>query len=497
MSDAVASSPAARGPDIAADERRIAYDPILVTAPVVVILAAGQGTRMRSATPKLLHPLCGRPMIAWPVAAAQEAGAREIIVVDGPDRQLQDTLDGAVALAVQPEPRGTADAVKAAASQIDPRGAVIILNGDVPLITAATITALLEAHERGGAAATIATVVLDDPSGYGRVVRAPDGTVERVVETKEPGDATELELQIREINTGLFAFDGAELLMALERVSSNNAQGELYLPDVLPILRAHERTVIAYELDDPRETLGINDRVALAQVSAIAQQRIHERHMLAGVTLVGPHLTVIDADVEIGPDTVIAPFSSLHGSTRIGSRATVGPHATVIDTRVGDDATILHSYLNGADVGERVSVGPFAYLRPGAVLREGSKAGTFVEIKNSEIGRGSKVPHLSYIGDAEVGEQTNLGASTITANYDGYRKHRTKIGARVKTSVDTTLIAPVTVGDDAYTAAGSVISKDVPPGALGIARSHQTNIEGYAERRKEREAEASKEPPKG
>jgi bifunctional UDP-N-acetylglucosamine pyrophosphorylase/glucosamine-1-phosphate N-acetyltransferase len=443
--------------------------------------------------PKLLHPLCGRPMIAWPVLAARAAGASKIVVVDGPQRPVASTLDGDVAVAIQHEQLGTADAVKAAAAHIDPDAAVIVLNGDCPLISAESIRALAETHAQQGAAGTLGTTVLDDPHGYGRVVRAPDGTVERVVETKAPGDATELDLHIREVNAGIYAFDGGALLTALEEVRSDNAQGELYLPDVLPILRRHERTVVAHEFADPDETLGVNDRVGLAAVRAIAQRRIHERHMLAGVTIVDPQATVIDADVEIGEDTVLAPFTSLHGATRIGSRSAVGPHATIIDTRVGDDTTIVHSYTNGADIGDRVSVGPFAYLRPGAVLREGSKAGTFVEIKNSDIGAGSKVPHLSYIGDADIGEKTNLGASTITANYDGYRKHRTTIGARVKTSVDTTLIAPVTVGDDAYTAAGSVISKDVPPGALGVARAHQTNLDGYAERRKQREETPSKD----
>jgi bifunctional UDP-N-acetylglucosamine pyrophosphorylase/glucosamine-1-phosphate N-acetyltransferase len=258
---------------------------------------------------------------------------------------------------------------------------------------------------------------------------------------------------------------------------------------VLPIIRSHERTVVAHEIADPTETLGINDRVALAEVRAIAQRRIHERHMLAGVTIVDPAATVIDAGVEIDLDTVVAPFTSLHGSSRIGARCTIGPHTTLIDSSVGDGASVLHSYVKEAEIGEKVSVGPFTYLRPGAILRERSKAGTFVEIKNSEVGRGSKVPHLSYIGDADIGEDTNLGASTITANYDGQRKHRTTIGSRVKTSVDTTLVAPVTVGDDAYTAAGSVITNDVPPGALGVARERQSNIEGYSERRKQRTAE--------
>jgi bifunctional UDP-N-acetylglucosamine pyrophosphorylase/glucosamine-1-phosphate N-acetyltransferase len=466
-----------------------------VTAPVVVILAAGQGTRMRSAMQKLLHPLCGRPIIAWPIEAAHDAGASKIVVVDSPERRLEQAvsgLDGSVVLAVQEQPLGTADAVKAAVSEITGGDTVIVVNGDVPLISGETLAALVADHEHTGSAATIATVVLDDPSGYGRVVRAPDGTVERVVETKLPGDASELELHIREVNTGLFAFEGAALATALQEVRADNSQGELYLPDVLPIMRRHERSVTAHELTDPTELLQINDRVQLAEVRAVAQRQIHNRHMLAGVTIVNPDATVIDTHVQLGQDTVIGPFTSLHGATTVGVGSTIGPSCTLIDAEVGDGATVVHSYINGAVVGDRASVGPFAYLRPGTVLREGAKAGTFVEIKNSDVGAGTKVPHLSYIGDADIGEGTNLGASTITANYDGYRKHRTTIGDGVKTSVDTTLIAPVTIGDEAYTAAGSVIGDDVPAGALGLARSRQKNIEGYAQRRRERaEAEAT------
>jgi bifunctional UDP-N-acetylglucosamine pyrophosphorylase / glucosamine-1-phosphate N-acetyltransferase len=462
-----------------------------VTAPVVVILAAGQGTRMRSAVPKLLHPLCGQPMLAWQLAAAHEAGASKVVVVDNPSRALEPMLDGDAELAIQERQQGTADAVKAAAPYIAPDATVIVLNGDVPLIRPETIRELAEAHERSGAAATMATAVLDDPSGYGRVVRAPDGTVERVVETKASGDATELELHIREINTGIFAFEGGPLLQALEEVRSDNVQGELYLPDVLPILRSHERTVVAHELADTGQLLQINDRRQLAEVRKVAQRQIHERHMAAGVTIVDPDATVIDVGVEIGQDTVIAPFTSLHGRTRVGERSTIGPHSTILDTRIGDEARVVHSYATEAEIGDRVSVGPFAYLRPGTTLREGSKVGTFVEVKNSDVGPGTKIPHLSYIGDADIGEGSNLGASTITANYDGYRKHRTTIGSRVKTSVDTTLVAPVTVGDEAYTGAGSVINEDVPAGALGIARARQQNIEGYAERRR-KQAQADK-----
>jgi bifunctional UDP-N-acetylglucosamine pyrophosphorylase / glucosamine-1-phosphate N-acetyltransferase len=471
----------------------IAYDQA-VPAPVVVILAAGQGTRMRSQTPKLLHPLCGRPMIAWPVAAAREAGASKVVVVDNPERRLEAVLEDDVAIAIQQRPRGTADAVRAGAVDFAAGSTVIVLNGDVPLIGADTITALTRAHEHSGAAATIATALLDDPTGYGRVVRAPDGTVQRVVETKGAGDATELELHIREVNTGMFAFDGDALLAALDEVSSDNAQGELYLPDVLPVLRAHERTVVAYEITDHEQTLGVNDRVALATVAMLAQSHIHERLMLAGVTIVNPAATTIDAGIEIGQDAVIAPFTSLHGATRIGARAAIGPLSTLIDARVGADATVVHSYLNGADVGGRVSVGPFAYLRPGAVLRDGSKAGTFVEIKNSDVGPGAKVPHLSYIGDADIGERSNIGAGTITANYDGTHKHRTHIGAGAFVSVDTMFVAPVSLGDGAYTGAGSVITHDVPPGALGVARARQRNIDRYADRRKERDAAERTEP---
>jgi bifunctional UDP-N-acetylglucosamine pyrophosphorylase/glucosamine-1-phosphate N-acetyltransferase len=443
---------------------------------------------MRSETPKLLHPICGRPMIGWAVAAAGDAGAGKVVVVEGPGRELEPVLDGRVEFAIQAQPRGTADAVRAAVPQLGDASTVIVINGDTPLVAGSLLRELAAAHAESGAAATIATVVLDDPSGYGRVVRGPDGTVERVVETKAPGDATERELHIREVNTGIFAFEGRELLSALEEVKTDNAQGELYLPDVLPIMRAHERTVEAFELSDPNATIGVNDRVALAEARRHAQQLIHERHMLAGVTIVDPASTVIDVDVEIGQDAVIAPFTSLHGATEIGSGSTIGPLSTLIDARVGRDSKVIHSYANDAEVGDRVSVGPFSYLRPGTILREGSKAGTFVEIKNSDVGAGTKIPHLSYVGDADIGEDTNLGAATITANYDGSRKHRTTIGDRVKTSVDTTLVAPVTVGDDAFTGAGSVITKDVPPGALGIARERQRNIEGYTERRKERES---------
>ncbi|MBA3327688.1 MAG: bifunctional UDP-N-acetylglucosamine diphosphorylase/glucosamine-1-phosphate N-acetyltransferase GlmU [Solirubrobacterales bacterium] len=454
-----------------------------MAAPTVVILAAGQGTRMRSKLPKMLHELCGRPLVAWPIAAALQAGAAKVVVVDSPANALAEHLPAAVTRVVQPQADGTGGAVRAAAPAIDPGAPVLVLPGDVPLVTAELLAELLAGHAGRGAAATMATMVLEDPAGYGRVVRDPEGGVQRVVETKAGGDATADELAIAEVNTAIFAFDGAALLAALEGLRDDNAQGELYLPDVLPSLRAAGHAVAAHRID-PVYALGVNDRAQLAVVRAIAQARIHDHHGRAGVTIVDPASTLVDAGVTLGPDTVVEPSSYLRGATTAGAGCRIGPLTTLIDTRLGEEVTVPHSYLVGCEVRDGATVGPFAYLRPGALLREGSKAGTFVEIKNSDIGARAKVPHLSYIGDADVGEGTNLGAATITANYDGTSKHRTTIGAGVRTGVDTTLVAPVTLGDEAYTAANSAITKDVPPGALGVARERQVNLEGYADRKR-------------
>jgi bifunctional UDP-N-acetylglucosamine pyrophosphorylase/glucosamine-1-phosphate N-acetyltransferase len=428
---------------------------------------------MRSRKPKVLHELCGIPMVLWPVRAALAAGAGRVVVVDSPARALAEVLPESVELAVQERPNGTGGAVMAGMSVIgagagattDVAPAVLVLSGDVPLLSAEAIAALVEAHRESGAAATMATTILDDPTGYGRVVRDADGAVARVVETKAPGDATEAEQEIREVNTGIFVFAAQALTAALPRLSTDNAQGELYLPQVLDVLRADGAKVAAHVVDDEALVLGVNDRATLARVRALAQNAIHERHMLAGVGIVDPAATVIDVDVEIGQDTLIEPFTTIRGNTRIGR-----------------DCTIRHSYMVDCVLEDGVSVGPFAYLRPGTVLRAGTRVGTFVEVKNSDVGPDARVPHLSYIGDADVGVGTNLGAATITANYDGHAKHRTTVGSGVRTGVDTTLVAPVSVGDDAYTGAGSVITDDVPPGALGIARARQENIEGYAER---------------
>ncbi|MGO8904691.1 MAG: bifunctional UDP-N-acetylglucosamine diphosphorylase/glucosamine-1-phosphate N-acetyltransferase GlmU [Solirubrobacteraceae bacterium] len=445
-----------------------------MSAPTVLILAAGQGTRMRSQTPKGLHGLCGIPMVLWPVRAALAAGAGRVVVVDSPRRALEGVLPEGVELAVQERANGTGGAVIAAmaalggagAGEPGPAGPVLILSGDVPLVGPEVIASLLAAHAEGGAAATMATTILADPSGYGRVVRERSGAVERVVETKHEGDATQAEREIDEVNTGIFVFERGALEEVLGRLGTDNAQGELYLPQTLDLLRADGASVAAHPIEDARVVLGVNDLAGLAGVRRIAQDMIHARHLRAGVGIVDPAATVIDIDGEIGQDTAIEPFSTLRGATRIGS-----------------GCTVRQSYLVDCVLEDGVSVGPFAYLRPGSVLRAGSKVGTFVEVKNSDIGRGAKVPHLSYIGDADVGEGSNLGAATITANYDGRAKHRSTVGRGVRTGVDTTLVAPVAIGDEAYTGAGSVIDEDVPPGALGIARARQSNIEGYAERR--------------
>ncbi|MGA2755877.1 MAG: bifunctional UDP-N-acetylglucosamine diphosphorylase/glucosamine-1-phosphate N-acetyltransferase GlmU [Solirubrobacteraceae bacterium] len=478
-------------------------------AVTVVILAAGRGTRMRSATPKLAHDLCGRPLLAWPLAAARAAGAARVVVVIGPGGDLIETIGAAapaaaaaagdpssaagsgawgdgVELAVQREPLGTADAVASAAAAIDRDGVVIVLAGDVPLVAPELLRALADAHEASGAAATMVTARLDDPSGYGRVVRDGEGEFVRVAETKVAGDATEAELEITEVNTGIYAFDGAALLDTLAAVGTDNAQAERYLPEVLAILRERGARIATIAASDPAVVLGVNDRVGLAVVRAEAQRRIQERHMLAGVTIVQPATTTIDVGVEIGEDSVIEPCTQLLGSTRVGAGATIGPHSTLIDALLGEQVSVVHSHLVRCEVREGASVGPFAYLRPGALLREGSKVGTFVEVKNSDIGAGAKVPHLSYIGDTDLGARSNLGAGSITANYDGTSKHRTTIGARVHGGVHTSFVAPVSVGDDSWTAAGTVVTGDVPPGALAVARARQHNVERYNERREQR-----------
>jgi bifunctional UDP-N-acetylglucosamine pyrophosphorylase / glucosamine-1-phosphate N-acetyltransferase len=458
-------------------------------SPTVLIMAAGHGTRMRSSLPKVLHPVCGRRMVEWVVEAARRAGAGRIVCVGRTGAGLEEALPPEVALAEQRTGEGTGAAVLAARGALEDAagtdGRVVVLSGDHPLVTGELIADLLAAHADEGAAATILTTDRLDPAGYGRVVRAADGSVERLVETKDPEGVPPEELAIREINLGTYVFDARELLDALDHV--NETGGERYLTGVFPLLRERGRSIVTFRTDDTRSALGVNTRADLLEVEAHARRALVERHALDGVLFSAPETVVIDVGVEIGADTTIAQGVTLTGRTRIGSACEVGPHTTVVDSSLGDRVRAPHSYLVGCEVADDATIGPFAYLRPDARLDPGAKVGTFVEVKNARIGAGAKVPHLSYIGDAEVGEGSNLGAGNITANYDGRRKYRTHIGRNVRTGVDTVFVAPVHVGDGAYTGAGSVIVEDVPEGALGVARSRQRNVEGYAKRAKDEE----------
>jgi bifunctional UDP-N-acetylglucosamine pyrophosphorylase/glucosamine-1-phosphate N-acetyltransferase len=444
---------------------------------------------MRSTLPKVLHEVCGRPMIAWPILAAREAGAGRVCVIVSPDHDLASVLPEGVETITQQVADGTGGALRAAAEVVSDSDTILVLSGDTPLLSAEEISGLLAAHGEAGAAATLMTTELEDPANFGRVIRNVDGDVVKIVEAKKPGDASPEELEVKEVNAGTYVFSGKPLSEALDGLTNDNAQGEYYLPDVLPLIRDGGGKVIAHLVGDPAVNLGINDRADLARVTDEARRRINLAHMRAGVTIDDPGATWIDADVRIEQDTTILPGTSLRGTTTIGSGSTVGPMTTLVDSRVGERATVMHSYLTYCEVSDEAKVGPFTYLRPDARIGEGAKAGSFVEIKNSEIGPGAKVPHLSYIGDADVGEGTNLGASTVTANYDGRNKNRTKIGKNVHTGVDTTFVAPVEIGDDAYTGAGSVISEDVPPGALGISRPDQKNVEGYAAKKAKESSE--------
>ena len=439
---------------------------------------------MHSSLPKALHPVCGRPTVAWPILAAREAGAARVVAIVSPERDISAGLPADTETVSQPQPDGTGGAIRAAIDIVRDSGTVVVLSGDHPVISAAAIGGLLDAHGANGAAATVMTTELDEPGSYGRIVRADDGSLERIVEAKESGDATPAELEIKEVNAGTYVFDGAALAAALDGITNDNAQGEYYLGDVLPLIRAGGGEVTAHLVGDEAVTLGVNSRLDLARATAEARRRILEGHMLAGVTVTDPSATWIDADVKIAADATIEPGTSLRGRTEVGAGSVVGPNTTLIDSKLGERVAVPHSYLVECEVLDGCAVGPFAYIRPQTVLAEGAKAGAFVEIKNSRVGEGAKVPHLSYVGDAEIGAGSNLGAGTITANYDGFRKHRTVIGEHCRIGVDTMLVAPVSIGDGAYTGAGAVIRKDVPPGALAVPQEdRQRHIEGYAERR--------------
>jgi bifunctional UDP-N-acetylglucosamine pyrophosphorylase/glucosamine-1-phosphate N-acetyltransferase len=441
----------------------------------VLIMAAGQGTRMRSDVPKVLHRVAGRTLVEWVVEAAREAGAARVVAVVRPGDGVAEGLPDGVEVVEQREGEGTGSAVLAARENVVGDGAgpqsVFVLSGDQPLITSQQLTGLLDEHDRQGAVATLLTTDRLDPAGFGRVVRDGKGNVERIFETKHAEGLSKEDLAVREINLGTYVFDANTLFEALDQVELE--RDERYLTGVFPVIRDSGGTIAAHITDDADAAIGINDRVGLMHAEAAAQRRLIEAHAREGVTFLQPGTTRLEAGVTIGRDTVIGPGAVLEDSTSIGERCDVGPYVVI----------------RGAEIHDDVNIGPFAYIRPGTVVHDGAKVGTFVEIKNSDIGAGSKVPHLSYIGDADIGEGANLGASTITANYDGKQKHRTKLGKSVKTSVHTSLVAPLHVGDRAYTGANSAITEDVPDGALAIARERQKNIEGYADRKEQEDSQ--------
>jgi bifunctional UDP-N-acetylglucosamine pyrophosphorylase / glucosamine-1-phosphate N-acetyltransferase len=445
----------------------------------VLIMAAGHGTRMHSHLPKVLHRVCGKPMVQWVADAAREAGAERVLCVVRPGGGVAEMLPDGIEPVEQHDGEGTAAAVLAARGTIE-SGSLVILSGDQPLVTAEQIAGLRAAQHAEGAAATLLTTDQLDPAGYGRIVRDGDGRFKEIVETKRTEGLASAVLAIREVNLGTYAFDAAALFTALDEVGLTD--GELYLTGALPALMRRGRLVTTHATDDPAIALGVNDRAGLMQVEESAQRRILEDHARAGVTFLQPATTRVEANVTIGEDTTIGPGVSLLGATRVAEGCEIGPHTTLQDASVGSGATVRQAYVVEAEIGPEAKIGPFSYLRPGTVVGEGAKVGAFVEVKNSQIGAGAKVPHLSYIGDTDVGDKANVGASTITANYDGRRKHRTKIGKSAKTGVHTSLVAPVDVGDRSYTGAGSVITDDIPEGALGIARERQKNVEGYADR---------------
>jgi bifunctional UDP-N-acetylglucosamine pyrophosphorylase/glucosamine-1-phosphate N-acetyltransferase len=459
-----------------------------------VVLAAGEGTRMRSKTPKVLHPLCGRPMILHVLDRLIELPLARIVVVvgHGAERvtktvQEQLATDIPVEFVEQRLQRGTGDAASVGLTgsgfDLDAEDDVLVLTGDTPLLRAETLAVLATEHRLVDAAATILTADLDEPTGYGRIVRDARGAVERIV---EQGDANDAELEITEVNSSIYCFRRGLLAPALRRLDPENAQGEYYLTDVIGVLRAAGHVVVGSHADDPTETLGVNDRDQLAAAEAVLRRRINRAWMRAGVSMSDPERTYIDASVELEPDVSLLPDTMLEGRTVVGAGSVIGPSCQLVDTIVGEQATLRQTVARETEIGDGATIGPFVSLRPGTRIAADAHVGTFVETKNADIGEGAKVPHLAYVGDAEIGPDANIGAGTITANYDGRRKNRTKIGRDARIGSNTVLVAPVEVGDGAVTGAGAVVSRDVPPGAL--AKGVPARIEeGWVEARRRAE----------
>ncbi len=452
----------------------------------VVVLAAGQGTRMKSATPKVLHPMCGRTLLGHVLAAVDLLEPDESLVVIGHAREevarhLVEEHPRTRAV-VQEQQNGTGHAVRLALDAAPGlAGAVLVVPGDAPLLSTETLGRLLDRHVEVTAAATLLTAELPDPTGYGRIVRGPDGRVTGIVEDR---DADEQTRQIAEVGTSVYVFDAAKLAAALTRITTDNAQGEEYLTDAIGVLVADGEAVVSVVADDWRETVGVNDRAQLAVARRMMRDRLLAHWMREGVTVTDPETTWLGVNVRLEADVTIHQNTQLHGRTTVRAGAVVGPNCTLTNTVVEPGATVVNSVCDGADIGPGASVGPFSYLRPGTRLGRGAKAGAYVEIKAARVGDDSKVPHLSYVGDAEIGERSNVGAATVFVNYDGVAKHRTRVGDDVRIGSDTMLVAPVEVGDGAYTAAGSVITDDVPPGAMAVGRARQRNVEGWVERRR-------------
>lgn len=468
------------------------------TQSAVLVMAAGAGTRMRSDIPKVLHALAGRSMLSHAMHSVAKVAPQYLVVVLGHDREritpavaeLAETLSRTIDIAVQDEQHGTGHAVACglAALPADFAGTVVVTSSDVPLLDADTLAELIAAHGAETGAATVLTTTLPDPTGYGRILRTQDREVIGIV---EEADATRSQQNISEVNGGVYAFDIDVLRSALKQLRPHNAQQELYLTDVISIIRQDGGIVRAKHVDDAALVLGINDRVQLAELGAELNRRIVAAHQRAGVTVVDPATTWIDVDVSVGRDTVIQPGTQLLGATRIGGRCEIGPDTTLTDVTVGDGSSVIRTHGSASIVGDGAAVGPFTYLRPGTVLGDVGKLGAFVETKNATLGAGTKVPHLTYVGDADIGEHSNIGASSVFVNYDGETKRRTTIGAHVRTGSDTMFVAPVTIGDGAYTGAGTVVRDDVPPGALAVSAGPQRNIEGWVQRKRPDSAAAA------